>query len=167
MRELQKLHGCVQNKNMPYWLDGNNLIGQSASTAAADRKTRRAFLELLSSYTTGRGGRFLVFFDGDDPDRLASPKGVQVRYSAPFSTDSAILNKLNAIKSPSEVIVVTNDRALALACRNAGAKSMNWETFSRTMNSRTARGKSPEAGHSTIDLDEWIRFFGLDENSLK
>jgi len=75
--------------------DGNNLIGQSADAARKDRNTRRAFLSRLSSYVTLRGGRFLVFFDGDDPDRSMPPRGIQLRYSAPESTDDAIVRLLS------------------------------------------------------------------------
>ena len=79
---------------MPYWFDGNNLIGQSAAAAKSDAGVRRAFLSTLSSLHRSGGGRFLVYFDGDDPDRSAAPPGVAVRYSAPVSADEAILRRL-------------------------------------------------------------------------
>lgn len=152
---------------MPYWFDGNNLIGQSAAVARHEPKTRRSFLELLSSYATSRGGRFLVFFDGDDPDRAVPPRGVRVRYSAPLSTDDAILHQAGGLKSPVEIIVVTNDRGLAARCRTVGIKIMDWRRFTERMaaGGRT-RGKSSEK-EEKVDLEEWSRYFGLDSRSLK
>ena len=104
-------------RKMPYWFDGNNLIGQSVEAARADRKTRQAFLSLLSTRTFGRKNRFIVFFDGEDPDRSSPPHGINVRYSAPISSDDAILSGIRGSRSPSDIIVVTNDNALR---RDAG-----------------------------------------------
>ncbi len=127
---------------MPYWFDGNNLIGQSASTAKAEPKVRQAFLSTLSSYQRSGGGRFLVYFDGDDPGRSAAPPGIVVRYSAPVSTDEAIVRRLEEIQHPSEVIVITNDRALMARCRNQGAAALTWQEFISKMQSRSARGQT-------------------------
>jgi predicted RNA-binding protein with PIN domain len=109
---------------MPYWFDGNNLIGQSAAVSRKDRNTRKAFLETLSAYQKSGGGRFLVYFDGDDPADLSTPTGITVRYSAPESADIVILRRLKEIQRTSEVIVITNDLELASRCRHAGASSL-------------------------------------------
>ena len=153
---------------MPYWFDGNNLIGQSAADARRDSVTRRAFLEQLSRFSSRRGGRFVVFFDGDDPDRAAPPGRLQVRYSAPLSTDDAILKRLDEIRTPSEVIVVTNDRSLARRCRNCSAKSIDWHEFMSRMRKNPAGAADPSrVEEDKTSLDEWVRYFGLDERTLK
>ena len=150
---------------MPYWFDGNNLIGQSVESAQRDGKTQRAFLTQLSQYARLRGGRFVVFFDGDDADRIAPPHGVSVRYSAPLSADDSIGRRLGEAGKPAEVIVVTNDLDLQRRCRNIGAKAINWREFASRMNltdkSRQAQGKEER-----VDVEEWMNYFGLDEDSL-
>ncbi len=151
---------------VPYWFDGNNLIGQSAATARADRRARRAFLDKLSSYHRSGGGRFLVYFDGDDPGRSASPAGVAVRYSAPASADEAILRRLREIQYPSEVIVVTNDRELMGRCRDAGASALDWREFSSKMESRFSRRKPGKTPQEKVDVEEWLRYFGLDKTDF-
>ncbi len=148
---------------MPYWFDGNNLIGQSAAAAKADSRARKAFLSALHSYHRSGGGKFLVYFDGDDADRSASPPGISVRYSAPISTDEAILHRLREIKNPSEVIVVTNDRDLQTRCRNAGAAVQTWNEFSIRMQSRRASRKNRDEQPERVDVDEWMRYFGYDQ----
>jgi predicted RNA-binding protein with PIN domain len=151
---------------MPYWFDGNNLIGQSAATAKADRQTRRAFLSTLSSHHKSGGGKFLVYFDGDDPSRTSAPSGVAVRYSAPESTDAAILRRLNEIQHPSEVIVVTNDRELMTRCRNAGAAALDWRQFNSKMQSRPIL--QPHKNNDLqehVDVDDWLQYFGLDKTN--
>ena len=48
------------------------------------------------------GGNFTVFFDGDDPGAGVPPKGVRVRFSAPLSTDDAILRQAEGVRAPGE-----------------------------------------------------------------
>jgi predicted RNA-binding protein with PIN domain len=152
---------------MPYWFDGNNLIGQSALAAVADSQPRRAFLSALSNYHRSGGGRFLVYFDGSDPNRSAAPPGVEVRYSAPESTDGAIVRRLQEIPHPSQIIVVTNDRNLLTRCRNAGASTLNWHQFASKMQSRFAQS---HASHSNpdqqVDVEDWMRYFGFDKKDM-
>lgn len=145
---------------MPYWFDGNNLIGQSAAAARTDSRTRREFLSTLVSYRRAGGGRFLVFFDGDDPRQSASPPGVPVRYTAPEPADEAILDGLRAARNPSEIIVVTNDRGLAARCRNEGAPVLTWSEFHSKMSRRARLAGRPEP-QEKIDVDDWMRYFNL------
>ena len=114
---------------MPYWFDGNNLIGQSAAAAAADPRPRREFLAALAAYRRAGGGRLLVFFDGDDPGRSDLPPGVAVRYAAPESADAAIARRLREAARPGEITVVTNDLELGARCRRAGASTLDWAAF--------------------------------------
>jgi predicted RNA-binding protein with PIN domain len=151
---------------MPYWFDGNNLIGQSASKARTDSKARQAFLSQLSSYQRSGGGKFLVYFDGDDPIGGKAPPGVSIRYSAPVSTDEAILSRLREIQHASEVIVVTNDRALGMQCRNRGASALTWQEFCSKMQSRSLRKPAKHSQEKPVDVDEWIRYFGLDRTKI-
>lgn len=149
---------------MPYWFDGNNLIGQSVASAQADSRIRRAFLSSLSSYRRSRGAKFLVYFDGDDTDRAQAPSGIGIRYSAPLSADEAIIRRLREIQQPSEVIVVTNDRELMNRCRNAGAMTMNWRQFSARMKSRRAPSQTGNDLQKPVDIDDWMQYFGLDNS---
>jgi predicted RNA-binding protein with PIN domain len=150
---------------MPYWFDGNNLIGQSAAAARADSRVRQAFLSKLSSYHRSGGGRFLVYFDGDDPHRSAAPPGILIRYSAPVSTDEAIICRLNEIRHPHEIIVVTNDRELMARCRDAGAAALNWRQFTSKMQSRTASSLKQRDSQERVDVEDWLRYFGLDKTN--
>ena len=148
---------------MPYWFDGNNLIGLSAAAAKADARTRKAFLSALPAHHRTGGGKFLVYFDGDDTDRSPSPPGISIRYSAPVSADEAILARLRGMKNPSEVIVVTNDRELQVRSRQEGAAVLAWGEFTTKMQSRRVREKNRHEQAERVDIDEWMRYFGIDE----
>lgn len=150
--------------DMPYWFDGNNLTGQSAAAARADPRVRREFLSALCACHRSGGGRFLVYFDGDSAGSGAPPPGVPVRYSAPLSTDDAILKRLREVRNPSEVVVVTNDRELTSRCRNAGAGTLNWREFDARMRSRSARRAPRVVPQDTVDVDDWLHYFGMDKS---
>jgi predicted RNA-binding protein with PIN domain len=150
--------------DMPYWFDGNNLIGQSAEAAKTDTQTRRAFLSALSTYHKSGGGRFLVYFDGDDPCPSAAPPGVSVRYSAPESADALILRCLRERRLPAEVIIVTNDRELMARCRNGGAAVLDWRQFMAKMQSRPMpQPRDSGDSRERVDVADWMRYFGLDK----
>jgi len=147
---------------MPFLFDGNNLIGQSAEQARRKPAVRQAMLEALSRHAAAGGGKFTVFFDGDDPDRRMPPRGVRVRYSAPLSSDDAILQMIEATKSPADFIVVTNDRELAARCRVAGAKTMDWRQFTSRMERRLSRPTIQGHSEEKVDVVEWSRYLGID-----
>ena len=144
---------------MPYWFDGNDLIGQSTASSRARPQVRKSFLSTLSAYYKSGGGRFLVYFDGDDSDRSMPPPGIRIRYSAPLSADDAIIRSLHDIRRPGEVIVVSNDTALQNRCRNTGSKVMNWQQFSSKMKSRKTHGKSKNAVEQPVDVEDWLDYF--------
>jgi predicted RNA-binding protein with PIN domain len=148
---------------MPYWFDGNNLIGQSAESSRARPQALQSFLSTLSAYHKSGGGRFLVYFDGDDTGRSMPSPGVRVRYSAPFSADEVIVRRLREISRPGEVIVVTNDTALQNQCRNAGSKVMNWRQFSIKIQSRKSRPSGGKNIQEPVDVEDWMDYFGLNK----
>ncbi len=152
---------------MPYWFDGNNLIGQPAAVSAKERGTRRAFLSVLSEYARARRTRVSVYFDGDDRDRSGQPPRVEVRYCAPLSADEAMLRDLRGRRSPAEIIVVTNDRELGARCRCEGAASITWQQFTARLGSALKSPIRKEEKEESVRLEEWAAYFGLDKNTLE
>ena len=149
---------------MPYWFDGNNLIGQSAAVSGSSPQMRQSFLATLSRHHKSGGGRFRVFFDGDDPRQSMPPPGIRVLYSAPLSADDAIIHRLREIRRPEEVIVVSNDFELQSRCRNAGSKVMNWQQFSSRMKAREMRQTEMNDSQQPVDVEDWMKYFGLDKS---
>jgi len=148
---------------MPYWFDGNNLTGQSVENAKARPHVQHAFISTIYTYKKSGGGRFVIFFDGDDTCRSASPPGIAVRYSAPFSADEAIVQRLHEVEKPSEVIVVTNDRILMSRCRNEGASILSWHAFTKKMGSRRKIHSGSNELNDDVNVEEWLHYFGLDK----
>jgi hypothetical protein len=151
---------------MPYWFDGNNLIGKPAAGVRTDRETRRSFLSFLSERRHTHGGRLTVYFDGDDPDRSMPPAGIRIRYSAPISADDAIIRDISASRTPGEIIVVTNDVGLGARCRDSGAQAIKWVDFSGRSKSPSPRARGKDRTEEPVDVEEWARYFGLDDTNL-
>jgi predicted RNA-binding protein with PIN domain len=154
------------NTPMPYWFDGNNLIGQPAAVSSSRPQLQRAFLSALSDYHKSGGGRFLVYFDGDDSHGSIPPAGIRVRYSAPLSADDAIIQSLQGIHRPGEVIIVSNDRALQSRCRTAGATALNWQQFASKMESRKKLHAGKIENQPPVDVEDWMDYFGLDKSKM-
>jgi len=148
---------------MPYWFDGNNLIGQSAALSSSRPHLRQKFLSTLGAYYRAGGGRFLVYFDGDDTTKTMPPAGIRIRYSAPLSADEAIIRRLREIRHPQEVIVVSNDRELQNRCRNSQAKVLDWHQFTSRMRSRNVRQSRQGDPEEAVDVEDWMRYFGVEE----
>ncbi len=108
-----------------------------------------------------------VYFDGDDRDRSGQPPGVEVRCCAPLSADEALLRDLRGRRSPSEIIVVTNDRELGARCRCEGGASVTWQEFSARLGTVLKSPAGSEDKEEQVRLEEWAAYFGLDKNSLE
>jgi predicted RNA-binding protein with PIN domain len=152
---------------VPYWFDGNNLIGQPVAVSARERNTRKAFLATLSQYARARRTRVSVYFDGDDPERSNPPARVEIRYCAPLTADEAILRDLRGRRSPAEVIVVTNDRELGARCRGEGASCIPWSDFSARLRHAVSNADRMEQKEEVARLQDWAEYFGFDKNSLE
>lgn len=87
----------------------------------------------------------LVYWDGDrDVARLGPRRiqGVSVVFTQ-SSADGAIIGRVQAARSPGQVAVVTNDRALAKAVEEAGGKVVPVDRLWRWLNgTRDGRGRA-------------------------
>jgi hypothetical protein len=142
---------------VPYFLDGNNLIGLARRTPRPGEEDRAALLAEVSSRLRTTRASVRIFFDGKG--RGLSLGNLTVGASS-GSADEAILRELTASKDPGQVTVVTADRDLARRVRDGGGKTMSppdfWSRFGAVRESRP----SPER----VDVDEWLDYFSRPEN---
>lgn len=108
---------------MSYLIDGSNLGGVGGGARGA--RNARAVVEWLLPWVRARKadrGRIRIVFDGaPKPDVAHRYGGLEVEFAAPRSADDAILAAVR--QHPRRWIVVTDDAALARACRDLGAKT--------------------------------------------
>lgn len=144
---------------MPYYLDGNNLIGIARRTARPGEDDRAALLSELSARLRGNRSSVRVFFDGEG---RAAALGALTVSGAGGSADEAILREIGKASDPRQITVVTADRDLARRSRDLGAKAMApaefWTNFAPS--SKADAGKA----EPRVDVDEWLDYFADPKN---
>ena len=153
---------------MPYFLDGNNLIGLARKTSRPDAEDRAALLREVSDRLRRTQARVVVFFDGSSERRPATLGSVSVRESGSISADEAILREIARAGSARDIVVVTADAALARRARDAGARSVSPPEFwSRFGGAARGAGEGRNAKEGAVDVADWERWFEDESNRGK
>lgn len=141
---------------MPYFLDGNNLIGRSRPT----EEDRSALIGEIAERLRRTRARAVLFFDGTRR-RETSLGTLTVREGFGPSADEDILTQVTRTRAASEITVVTADRALAGRVRDAGARSTTppefWSRFGKA-------SPQQEKGTGPVDLEDWMKYFEDEKN---
>lgn len=148
---------------MPYFLDGNNLIGLVRQTRRPTEDDRASLIRELAERLRRTRATAVLFFDGPG-QRRTSLGSISIRESSGSSADDRMIAEIARSQAPQEIIVVTADRGLARRARDAGAKTQRPEDFWR----RFGRDRiSGEEGADSVDVDEWIQYFQDEKNREK
>jgi hypothetical protein len=146
---------------MPYFLDGNNLIGKARGTPRPSEEDRKAFLAEIADRLRATSAKATVFFDGAG-DRNSSLGSLSIRWSGAERADDVMVREIGRFREPREVIVVTADRELSRRARDAGAGAITpdefWSRFGRRGTSKSGK-EAPK-----VDVDDWLRYFGDEKN---
>jgi len=152
---------------MPYLLDGNNLMGLARQRGLGGITDRRGLAGAVAALARSRGGRYTLVFDGGPDQHFVGGTqlgAVRVEFAAPRSADDWILSRVRSAANPRNWTVVSADRALVAAVRNAGARAMDAADFvSRLAGLPAGAGEKPDG--RAVDLEEWEEYFrtGKDE----
>ena len=147
---------------MPYFLDGNNLIGTARGTSRPSDADRQALLRELADRLRRTRAKVVVFFDGPRTGTGPTIGALSVRESGRVSADEAILAEISRRRAPGEVVVVTADRGLAARAREAGAKIAAPKDFWSRFGAESGRARG--GADPTIDVDEWTAYFADEGN---
>ena len=151
----------LRRLTLPYLIDGSNLGGALAGSRGA--RDRELVVEWVLAWSRA-GRRAVVVFDGPEDPALARGYGrVALRFSGGRSADAVIRSLVE--RDPSRWIVVTDDRALRRAGREAGARVLRARELVRSASSDppepAASGQEKPAG--PVDVDDWLEFFSSEE----
>jgi hypothetical protein len=132
-------------------VDGSNLGGAAGGRRGA--RDRVAVVRSLLPRARGRG-RVIVVFDGPPDPAVADRYGpLAVRWSGRESADAVILRL--AAARPRDTWVVTEDRALARACRDLGARWLRVHELPPPAGDPQA--EKPQPAGSVEEWEEWFR----------
>lgn len=154
---------------MQWLIDGHNLIGQMPNLRLDDPDDEAKLLQHLRNFRVRTGHRITVVFDAGPVYRPAETKkagGVTVQFAAPGQTaDQIIGQRVRRVKNPQELIVVTSDRAVQQAARQARVRVLTAREFVPQLLQGAAaaaeddRGSQAEVQLSADEVEEWLKFF--------
>lgn len=158
---------------MPILIDGHNLIGQTPDIELSDPDDEAKLVAKLRRYAARKRGRkIVVVFDGGvygHPQHL-NGYGVETRFAKPPQTaDHELIRQIRAIRRREEWLVVSSDRAIVGEAQAHGIPVISAQEFARRLQALdqphvNARDKRADRPLSKAEIEEWLRFFGVDED---
>ena len=154
---------------MQWLIDGHNLIGQMPTLRLDDPNDEAKLVEYLRRYRARTGHRLTVIFDAGPEYRVAETKksgGVTVQFAPHGQTaDQMIVRRLRQVKNPQGWGVVSSDRAVQQAARQARVRVLAAREFvQQLLQSSPAapeddRGSQVEVKLSPEEIDDWLKLF--------
>jgi predicted RNA-binding protein with PIN domain len=117
--------------------------------------------------------RLNVVFDGAPDPQFpdgSSYRGVRIYYSRLGSdADTRIIEMAEGERNKKSLVVVTSDGKLASRVRACGARVMRSGEFRKMLDETVGNSPDPEAGAPELkdkdnEMDEWLRYFGVEES---
>jgi hypothetical protein len=157
--------------NLPYLIDGHNLIPKIPGMSLADMDDEMHLITLLQEFCRVKGKRVEVYFDNAPPggSNARTFGCVVARFIRQGSSaDQAIQAKLTRLRGEARNwTVVSSDREIQASARAARAKILPSEAFIEQLldvhdgqpggNAEAAAGLTPQ------EVEDWMRLFGVDE----
>ncbi len=147
-------------------IDGHNLIPKLPGLSLRDADDEMRLVEWLQRYCARHNTRAEVYFD-----RAAAGNAGRRRFGAVTAVfvrtgrtaDEAIAARLQTLgRSAANWTVVSSDRAVQRAARNARARVMASETFARALQALSAASPAAEKPETPPpdEIDEFLKLFG-------
>jgi len=153
---------------MPYLVDGNNVMAQTAEWRHDKVKARRRLIQELVQFVAAHRVKLKVVFDGAPDEQFPEGmrfKGVFICYAKPGGTaDDRIMDLVRKSYHKRDLIVVTSDKPLGSYANRHGARIIQSRAFRQMLDEagRAVQGKPDE--NRPVDLDEWLDYFGSSRN---
>ncbi len=152
-----------------HWLiDGHNLIGRMPNLRLNDPHDEAELLAYLRRFRARTGHQITVFFDPGSayhPANRQKQGGVAIRFAPHGKTaDQLIIRRLEQVKNPQAVAVVTSDRRIQQAARLARVRVVTSAEFSQQLLALDEPSSTPDKAQSDISLSEeevreWLEIF--------
>jgi predicted RNA-binding protein with PIN domain len=154
---------------LPYLIDGHNLIAALPDLSLQDPEDEQKLIKRMHDFCSRSRHKAIIFFDqGHVAGRpFRSGAWLQIRFVRPPRTaDDAIRVELDRIgREAPNWIVVTSDREIQAAARQAGAKFISSPDFIRQLDAGKGSGDAskPERTLDPDELEQWMLLFGGDD----
>jgi len=152
--------------NMPYLIDGHNLIGKMPDVSLDDIDDEAFLIDTLENHFRRVRKNAIVFFDrgniGDSQDNHHSAF-LRVRFIRPPQTaDQAMIQELFKLKGEARnYTVVSSDRWIIEQAQKTGVKVITSEEFSKILHESYSSPQNHPENHDN-DMDFWMNLFESD-----
>ncbi|MEJ2013533.1 MAG: NYN domain-containing protein [Anaerolineales bacterium] len=150
---------------MPYLIDGHNLIAALPDLSLRDPDDEQALIIRLQVYCSQQRHKAIVFFDqGRFADQVfRSGAWLRVHFVRPPRTaDDAMRSELARIgREAPNWTVISSDREVQAAAREAGAKVVRSGVFARQLGRAANTGEigKPDRTLNPGEIEEWLALF--------
>ncbi|MBE9524090.1 MAG: NYN domain-containing protein [Chloroflexi bacterium] len=151
---------------MPYIIDGHNLIPKTSDLSLTTIDDEIQLIEQLQRFCRKSNKRIEVYFDNAPPGQASKQNHGRVRayfVSQGRTADEAIRIRLRDLgRSAQTWTVVSSDREVIAAVREARAISMRSEDFAKRLSESLSRGQAApneDAPLSDNEIEAWLRLF--------
>ena len=128
---------------MRYLIDGNNLLHAVHHLGEGQAVGRQGLSELIAAWAARTGRVVTLYYDGPEPKgglaKQLRPQGIQVQFSGKRTADSLIEEEVAQARLPTEITVVTGDRAIQHEVRYRKAKTVESISFAEQLYHRDER----------------------------
>jgi uncharacterized protein len=152
---------------MPYIIDGHNLIPKIKGLSLKAMDDEMQLVELLQTFSRVRRQKVEVYFDGAPAGQSGTRRlGTITAHFVKIGTtaESAIVFRLNKLgRAAKNWTVVTSDHRVQVEARASGAEVLPSETFAGQIEAAFAQGEKgakEERSLSEGEVDDWLQTFG-------
>ncbi len=150
---------------MPYLIDGHNLIAYLPNIDLDDPHDEAKLVLRLRSWTSRERRIAFVVFDGGLPggfSRELSSGDMHVVFAARGYTnaDRIIKERLHHLPDPGNWTVVSSDREVLDAARDAGARVLSAADFAERLERPPQAEQEKPESISAAEVEAWLEIFG-------
>jgi hypothetical protein len=159
-------------ERMAYLIDGHNLVPRIPGLSLRAIDDEDALIKLLQDFCRLARKNAEVYFDNAPPGapQAQSYGRVNARFvRRGMTADQAIRNRLASLgRNATNWSVVSSDQAVQSAARQAGAKTLSAEDFSRLLQQTIQKGERQSKNKnletlSSQEVDYWMKLFNQEQ----
>lgn len=153
---------------MQYWIDGYNLLFRIPHLQGSLEEKRSQLILHLNSLAKKSDLSFVLVFDANDKERSLDRRthydALEIIYTTSKKTaDEAILERVEAVRHPATVCVVSSDKGLTSQVRALGAQVLSLSEFCLFLDKKRFKklnvGSQTECKDSPKEMDRLLKIF--------
>lgn len=153
---------------MQYWIDGYNLLFRITHLQGSLEEKRSQLISELNSLSKKSGLVFVLVFDANDKSRSLDSRShydaLEIIYTTSKKTaDEAILERMEGVRHPATVCVVSSDKGLTSQVRALGGQVLSLSEFCLFLNKKRLKKQNlkvqSECKESPIEIDRLQKIF--------